>query len=170
MQVAARSLWLPEWARAPLMFAHLKKSASSGHLLKTSTGHLSKACPSGGTSACTDCPTGSGPTDFLVTISGATHCPGVNGSYSCIYMGPSTPCLWTWTNFTNIVNVLAKPGNLLHVCYGSNSLGACSGGGEWEDTITDCNTVNISAMTNTVSNANCSSEWSSLTVAIQAIP
>ena len=28
-----------------IFFAHLKKDASTGHLLKTSTGHLSKACP-----------------------------------------------------------------------------------------------------------------------------
>lgn len=51
LAIPAPKLWTPRrgsWWRLPrfdsLEMAHLKKSAATGHLLKTATGHLSKGC------------------------------------------------------------------------------------------------------------------------------
>lgn len=84
MVTTTNALWLPEWARAPVFLpqrkiitpsrkpcgcggdcckkqivqpmamAHLKKSVSTGHLLKTSAGHFAKSCGLACVNACTD--------------------------------------------------------------------------------------------------------------------
>src|SRR5689334_4553424 len=99
------TLILPSWLRLPFIapprrehrrfvsqpmaMAHLKKSGSSGHLLKTAGGHLVNDC-GGSTVSCSFCDGGLGPGEFDVTFSGLTDgtCSGgaaiLNTTFACL--------------------------------------------------------------------------------------
>ncbi len=101
MLAASRSLWLPDWLCAPLMFAHLKKSASTGHLLKTSTGHLTKDCGVG--FVCSPWPSGASPSSFTAVTSGFTNgtqtlCANANRTWTLEpWTEPGEACVWIST-------------------------------------------------------------------------